>query len=214
MAREAMETNDFYDAKTMLLSAGILHQIKVSRFDAIAVFMDENDCADESFEDSLSQTLPFCSDAYKATKTPDAMREYLEELNTEELKSKLSSAEPLIDIIFKNGATERKLQSVNSLISLNILLSHHGEIPKITNVRVKHNGTRLFLSSSGRKSLADLGIVSDDVVEIEDIDSTSSNNCADITSMTINAQNNQGSATTNTSKRSKLRGKKKGKGKR
>ena len=213
MAREALETNDFYDAKTMLLGAGILHQTKVSSFDGIVAFMDENDCADESFEDSLSQTLPFCSDAYKATKTPDAMREYLEELNTEELKSKLSSAEPLIDIIFKNGATERKLQSVNSLISLNVLLSHHGEIPKITNVRVKHNGTRLFLSSSGRKSLADLGIVSDDVVEIEDIDSTSSNNCADITSMTINAQNNHGS-TPNTSKRSKRRGKKKGKGKR
>jgi hypothetical protein len=36
------------------------------------------------------------------------------------------------------------------------------------NIRIKHNDNRLFLSSAGKKTLCQLGIVEGDTLEIED----------------------------------------------
>jgi len=170
-----------------------------------------------SYEEGLVK-FPFCAAVNNATKSPETMRRYLEELNIQELKSELAFAEPTIDVVFRQHSdlvagevTDRKVQG--SLINSLTALLKHGGVSKISSVRVKHNGTRLFLSGSGKKSLSDLGIVGNDIIEIEDIDATSAaSNCMDITNLNASPRGH-GYATTSSANRSKRKGKKKGKGK-
>ena len=174
---------------------------------------------DDKYEEHLSTTLSFCFDAYDATKTPGSMKHFLDELKSEdkmeELGDRIASAQPKIDVVLKtdNGNEESTVHCINSLIPLNVLLTNYGKV-KLTHVRVKHNDKRLFLSSSGRRSLSSLGIVSNDVILIEDINSTGGTVGVDLTNLNIGNAQGCATAASGTSKRPKRKvNKKKGKGK-
>ena len=49
----AMELRDYHGAKVMIIAAGLLHQT-----DDIVDFVENNDCNDTSYKDSLAETLP------------------------------------------------------------------------------------------------------------------------------------------------------------
>mmetsp|Transcript_32434 Transcript_32434/g.68024 ORF Transcript_32434/g.68024 Transcript_32434/m.68024 type:complete len:316 (-) Transcript_32434:114-1061(-) len=212
MAKIAIELGDYHGAKVMILAAGLLHQDTVMDIADIIHFVEENDCNDESYEDNLAESLPFCYDSHMASASPDAMGTYLSSLDLERLKTKIASCEPLIALVFNDGTIERKVPGVNSLITLNTALSRYGEInSKISSVRVKHNGTRVFLSRSGKKSLSDLGIVNNDVVEIENIAASPPGDCIDVANS--NANHCSQNSTTVAGKQTKKKRKKKAKGK-
>ena len=199
------------------MSKKLLNQLRVTNWQEIINFVAESQ--DDKYEEHLRNTLPFCADAYDATKTPGSMKHFLDELKSEdkmeELGDRIVSAQPLIDIVFKtnNGNEERTVQCINSLIPLNVLLTNYGKV-KLTQVRVKHNDKRLFLSSSGRRSLSSLRIVSNDVILIEDINSTVGVVGVDLTNLNIENAQGCANAASGASRRSKRKvNKKKGKGK-
>ena len=88
------------------------------------------------------------------------------EVLIDELKGEVARDEPKITInVIENGQANTKV--LNSLINLNTALTLI--LDKVEkNIRIKHNNERLFLSSAGRKTLCQLGIVEGDTLEIDD----------------------------------------------
>lgn len=211
MAKMAIKTEDLHAASLMILAAGLMNQLKVTSFCDVSSFVDNNKSSDEAYDDNLAEILAFCYNAVNGTKSPARMVDYLEELNVDILKANIAAAEPLITIRLKDGGDpERKLEGINSLITLTELLTHGGVSSNIRMLGLKHNDSRLFLSKCGKRSLSDLGIVNGDVIEIEDFSNSTSFDApfGDITTLSINGGANGG-------KRSKRKGKgkKNGKGK-
>ena len=205
-----MATEAYHVGKVALIAGGFLLQSHTSTFDDMKTWVSENDSNDDTYDARLAETLPFCHDIHIATQSPGSMLAYLNEFSIDDIRARVASAEPIITITLINGTTERKV-NVNNLCTLNIFLTKYGDISSLPNVRIKHNGTRMFLSGTGKKSLARLGFANNDVIEVEDI--TSGTNCIDITNLSLNSPNSQAAtASSGGGKRSKRKGKnKKGK---
>ena len=200
----------------MMLSAGLLLQTKVTDIDEIHAFATENNCGDVSYENNLAKILPFCHTTFMACKSPESMQRYLAKLNIQKLREDLRAVEPLVTLVFDDGAVACSVAGISSLLTLNTVLSRYWQVSKLSNCRVKHNGVRLFLSVAGKKRLADLGINDNDLFEIEDIRVTKpcDDGCVDIANTSTNLN---GPRTSSASGRSSSRRKKKvkkGKGKR
>ena len=210
LAIKAMKTEAYHVGKVALIAGGFLLQSHTSTFDDMKSWVSENDSCDDSYNARLAETLPFCHEVRLATQSPGSMLAYLNEFSIDDIRARVASAEPIITITLINGTTERKV-NVNNLCTLNIFLTKYGDISTLSNVRIKHNGTRMFLSGTGKKSLARLGFANYDVIEVEDI--TSGTNCLDITNLSLNSPNSQAAtASSGGSKRAKRKGKnKKGK---
>lgn len=166
MAKTNLELDDVWGAKVLILTAYLIYQSKITNAKDIVAIV--NDCfeSEEVDEDRLSHQLPWCHLSYKATVSPDIMKSHMEQLNLSELKDAVASAEPTITLkVMKDGHTE-KLE-INSLVNLNTALKLIGMHQK-SSIRLKHNGERVFLSSAGRKTLCQLGMKDDDIIEIED----------------------------------------------
>lgn len=160
MAKVDLDMEDYFGAKILLLTAYLLYQTKVS---------DAKEVVDTvkgmKAGDSLEQ-LSYCYRGDNATTSPDQMKLHLDELNIDELKAEVARDEPKITInVIENGQADTKV--LNSLINLNTALTL--TLDKVEkNIRIKHNDERLFLSSAGKKTLSQLGIVEGDTLEIED----------------------------------------------
>eukprot|EP00985_Skeletonema_marinoi_P031260 scaffold37305_cov146-Skeletonema_marinoi.AAC.5 len=94
------------------------------------------------------------------------MKNHLEQLDLSELKDEVAAAESTITLNVNDGHTQTEMK-FNELINLNTVLKLSIE-KKQKSIRLKHNGARVFLSSAGRKSLRQLGMEDNDVLEIED----------------------------------------------
>ena len=162
MAKTNLEMNDYWGAKILILAAYLLYQSKiVSTKDIVALVKDKAE------EDQLLEQLPWCYKAIQATSSPEEIKIHLNQLDLEELSAEVSNEEPMITLnVTKEGTAEKKLQ-INSLVNLNTALKLSlGKHEK--NIRLKHNGERVFLSSSGKKTLRQLGFGDEDVLEVED----------------------------------------------
>lgn len=210
LAIKAMHSEAYHVVKLSLIAAGFLLQSHTSTFDDMKNLVCENDSNDDDSHDArLAETLPFCHDIYMATQSPDTMLAYLNELNIDELRARVASAEPTHFNHSHQWHNRTENQRQQPLYTKHFL-DEVGDISTLSNVRIKHNGSRMFLSGSGKKSLARLGFASDDVIEVEDISSVP--NCLDITNLSLNSPNSQAATTAGGGKRSKRKGKnKKGK---
>jgi hypothetical protein len=165
MAKVNLELDDFWGAKVLILTAYLIYQSMI--IDAKDIFAIVNNCfeSDEVDEVQLSHQLPWCHEGYKTTASPEIMKNHLEQLVLSELKDAVASAEPTIALtVMKDGHSEQL--RVNSLVNLNTALKLFGNNDK--SLRLKHNGARVFFSSAGRKTLCQLGMKDDDILEIED----------------------------------------------
>lgn len=155
-----IEEEDYWGAKILLLTAYLLYQTKVTDAKEVVAIVKGMKTGD-----SLEQ-LSYCYRGENATSSPDHMKLYFDELNLEELKAEVARDEPKITLnVIENGHADKKV--LNSLVSLNAALTL--TLDKVEkNIRIKHNRERLFLSSAGKKTLRQLGIVEGDTLEIED----------------------------------------------
>ena len=159
-AKADLEKEDYWGAKILLLTAYLLYQTKVTDVKDVVAFVKGMKAGD-----SLEQ-LSYCYRGDNATTSPDQMKLHFDELNLEELKAEVARDEPKVTLnVIQNGYADKKV--LNSLINLNTALT--STLDKVEkNIRIKHNDNRLFLSSAGRKTLCQLGIVEGDTLEIED----------------------------------------------
>lgn len=161
-----LEVDDLWGAKVLILTAYLIYQSKTEPPDEIVTIVKE--CFDDGDVDEghLAQELPWCFDGYNAVKSVDGMKNHLENLDLSELKHEVAAVEPTITLVVKEGHSQTEIK-FNSLINLNTVLKLAvGKKQKIA--RVKHNGERVFLSSAGRKTIRQLGMVDNDVLEVED----------------------------------------------
>ena len=151
---------DYWGAKILLLTAYLLYQTKVSDANEVVAIVKGMKTGD-----SLEQ-LSYCYRGDNATTSPDLMKLHFDEFNIDELKAEVARDEPKITLnVIENGHADTKV--LNSLINLNTALTL--TLDKVEkNIRIKHNEDRLFLSSAGKKTLSQLGIVEGDTLEIED----------------------------------------------
>lgn len=161
-----LEVDDLWGAKVLILTAYLICQSKTLLPEEITTIVKE--CFNDGDADvgQLAHKLPWCFDGYNAVKSVDGMKNHLENLDLSELKHEVAAVEPTITLVMKDGDNHTEIK-FNSLINLNTVLKLAvGKRQKI--VRVKHNGERVFLSSAGRKTICQLGMVDNDVLEIED----------------------------------------------
>ena len=210
LAAKAMDAaQDYHAAKVCILAVGLLLQCRVKSFESIAEFVKKHKEHDSEYEEHM----PLLSLVLVATDSPQTMATFLEISDINQLQKTVAKAEPCITVSFNDGSTtERREVCVNSLINLNDLLSTHAGYT-ISDVRIKHNGSRIFLSNATKKkSLADLGFADGDEIEVNDI------TCCieDITNLSLNVNPREATLSLSSSKRpnQKKNKKKKGKGKR
>ena len=160
-----LSVDDFWGAKVLVSTAYLIYQSKLTNAKEIFSIVKECFKTDgEIDEDRLANELPFCFEGYKAVESVESMKS-LEQLDLPKLKEEVSTAESTVTLVVKDGNTQTDM-TFNSLINLNTLLNLSiGKKQKI--IRLKHNGSRVFLSSAGRKTLRQLGMADNDVLEIE-----------------------------------------------
>ena len=206
LAAKAIDAHDYHVAKVCILAVGLLLQCRVKSFETIAEFVKKHKEHDRGYE----EYMPLLSLVLVATDSPQTMATFLEISDINQLQTTVAKAEPCITVSFNDGSTtERREVCVNSLINLNDLAGY-----TISDVRIKHNGSRIFLSNATKKkSLADLGFADGDMIEVNDITSSC---IEDITNLSLNVNPRAATSSLSSSKRPKQKKnkKKKGKGKR
>ena len=211
LAAKAMDAaQDYHAAKVCILAVGLLLQCRVKSFESIAEFVKKHKEHDSEYEEHM----PLLSLVLVATDSPQTMATFLEISDINQLQKTVAKAEPCITVSFNDGSTtERREVCVNSLINLNDLLSTHAGYT-ISDVRIKHNGSRIFLSNATKKkSLADLGFADGDMIEVNDITRVSC--IEDITNLSLNVNPREATLSLSSSKRpNQKKNKKKGKDKR
>jgi len=195
-----LEVDDFWGAKVLVLTAYMICESKMTNAKEIVECFKAGGEVDE---DKLAQHLPWCSEGYNVVKSVDEMKNHLEQLDLSELKDEVAAAESTITLNVNDGHTQTEMK-FNELINLNTVLKLSIE-KKQKSIRLKHNGARVFLSSAGRKSLRQLGMEDNDVLEIEVSPDDHK------VSQQINTDNNSKENTTATSNRRKKKNKKKSK---
>eukprot|EP00984_Skeletonema_dohrnii_P012167 scaffold4911_cov72-Skeletonema_dohrnii-CCMP3373.AAC.1 len=157
-----LEVDDFWGAKVLVLTAYLICESRMKNAKEIVECFKAGGEVDE---DKLAEHLPWCYEAYNAVNSVDGMKNFLEQLDLSELKDEVAAAESTITLNIKDGHTKTEMK-FNELINLNTVLKLSIE-KKQKSIRLKHNGARVFLSSAGRKSLRQLGMEDNDVLEIE-----------------------------------------------
>jgi len=157
-----LEVDDFWGAKVLVLTAYLICESKMTNAKEIVECFKAGGEVDE---DKLAEHLPWCYEGYNVVKSVDGMKKFLEQLDLSELKDEVAAAESTITLNVKDGHTQTEMK-FNELINLNTVLKLSIE-KKQKSIRLKHNGARVFLSSAGRKSLRQLGMEDNDVLEIE-----------------------------------------------
>jgi hypothetical protein len=161
-----LSAEDFWGAKLLVLTAYLIYQSKVTIVKEIFAIVKECFKSDgEIDEDRLAHELPWCFEGYKTTGSVCSLKS-LEHLDLQKLKEEAAEAESKITLVVKDRDTQTEM-TFNSLVNLNTALKLSiGKNQKT--IRLKHNGARIFLSSAGRRTLSQIGMADNDVLEIED----------------------------------------------
>mmetsp|Transcript_12611 Transcript_12611/g.19427 ORF Transcript_12611/g.19427 Transcript_12611/m.19427 type:complete len:312 (-) Transcript_12611:294-1229(-) len=167
-----VEVDDYWGSKVLILTAYLIYQSKTLFPKEIVSIVKEcfkSEGGIDVDEGRLACKLPWCFDGYNAVKSVDGMKNHLDNLDPSELKHEVAATEATITLnVMKDGHTHTEMK-FNSLINLNTVLKLAvGKEQKITQLKVKHAGVRVFLSSAGRKTISQLGMADNDVLEIED----------------------------------------------
>lgn len=168
------EVDDYWGSKVLILTAYLIYQSKTLFLFPKEIVSIVKECFKSEGgidvdEGRLARKLPWCFDGYNAVKSVDGMKNHLDNLDPSELKHEVAATEPTITLnVMKDGHTHTEMK-FNSLINLSTVLKLAvRKEQKITRLKVKHAGVRVFLSSAGRKTISQLGMADNDVLEIED----------------------------------------------
>ena len=157
-----LSAEDFWGAKLLVLTAYLIYQSKVTNVKEIFAIVKECFKSDGEIDrDRLAHELPWCFEGYKTTGSVGSLKS-LEHLDLQKMKEEAAGAESKITLLVKDRDTQkRSLVNLNTALKLSI-----GKNQKT--IRLKHNGARIFLSSAGRRTLSQIGMADNDVLEIED----------------------------------------------
>ena len=169
-----------HEVKKFILSTFFLKQCKVTELNDIVQIVnklsdDDNLETSSNNEKKLKEALPFCYQGCLATKSTDAMKQYIQNLDRKEQFIELARAEPFITITISNKCDGTNIKKkINSLVTLNYLVNSLTEsVTSTCLLRITHNGRPIVLSSSGKKSLAKIGLKNNDVLQMEELESFS-----------------------------------------
>ena len=159
------ENEDYWGSKVLVLTGYLICQAKVCAAKEIVTIVKECCNSEEVDEEQLSRQLPFCHEGFLATKSVDEMKRHLKHLDFSELADLEAKITLNVNMLFEGTQTE---MTFNALINLNTALQLSLGKNHCRSIRLKHNGSRVFLSSAGKKTLSQLGMKDNDVLEIED----------------------------------------------
>jgi len=175
-ATELMEEGAFFEAKATVLAAAFVEQCQVTGvYESVACFSSEEYlCPTSTLREKLENTLPICYDRCAVVEDADVLMNYLQKLDMYKHCNELRGKEPRINMVYSNrvdGIDQPGMINVNSHITFQHFVKKYSVQKKgnsLQSLRIARNGFVVFISSSGKKTLHQLGMKDDDILVFED----------------------------------------------
>jgi len=175
-ATEFMEEGAIFEAKATVLAAAFVEQCQVTGvYESMAYFSSEEYLDPTlTLKQKLENSLPICCDRCAVVENADVLINYLQNLDMYKHCNELRGKEPRINMVYSNrvdGIDQPGMVNVNSRMTFQHFVkkfSVQKEGNSLQSLRIARNGYVVFISSSGKKTLHQLGMKDDDILVFED----------------------------------------------